>query len=74
MYAMVSMFLHGCLHAVSLSDFGGHMLSVYAIRFEDKFHTGIKGGIGVGGQVSAQGIVHMAAASCTWQLSWVHPR
>ena len=56
------------------------MLSVYAIRFEDKFHTGIKGGIGVGGQVSAQGIVHMAAplggpkvaAMCTWQLHHAH--
>ena len=82
MYAMVGMFLHGCPHAVSLSDVGGHMLSVYAIRFEDKFHTGIKGGIGVGGQVSAQGIVHMAAplggpkvaAMCTWQLPWLQPR
>ena len=38
------------------------MLSVYAIHFEDKFCTSKKGGIGVGGQVSAQGIMHMAAA------------
>ena len=35
------------------------MLSVGAIRFEDRF---FKGGIGGGGQVSAQGAMHMAAA------------
>ena len=43
------------------SDFGC-MLSVGAIRFEDRFCASKKGGIGGGGQVSAQGAVHMAAA------------
>ena len=38
-----------------LSDFGGHKLSV-------RFFTSRKGEIGEGGQVSAWGIVHMAAA------------
>ena len=38
------------------------MLSVGAIRFEDRFCASKKGGIGGGGQVSAQGAVHMAAA------------
>ena len=38
------------------------MLSVGTIRFEDRFCTGKKGGIGGGGRVSAQGAVHMAAA------------
>ena len=37
------------------------MLSADAIRFEDRFCTSKKGGIGGGGQVSAQGVVHMAA-------------
>jgi len=38
------------------------MLSVGAIRFEDRFCTSKKGGIGGGGRVSARGAVHMAAA------------
>ena len=38
------------------------MLSVGAIRFEDKFWASKKGGIGGGGRVSARGAVHMAAA------------
>ena len=46
-------------HLVS-SDFG-RMLSVGAIRFEDRFCASTKGGIGGGGQVSARGAVHMAA-------------
>ena len=37
------------------------MLSVGAIRFEDRFCTTKKGGIGGGGRVSAWGAVHMAA-------------
>ena len=43
------------------SDFG-RMLSVGAIRFEDRFCASKKGGIEGGGQVSARGSVHMAAA------------
>ena len=38
------------------------MLLVGAICFEDRFCASKKGGIGGGGQVSAQGAVHMAAA------------
>ena len=38
-----------------MSDFGGYMLSV-------RFFTSKKGGIGEGGQVSAQGNVHIAAS------------
>ena len=38
------------------------MLTVGAIYFEDRFYTSKKSGIGRGGQVSAQGTVHMAAA------------
>ena len=38
------------------------MLSVGAIRFEDRFCASKKGGIGGGGRVSAWGAVHMAAA------------
>ena len=38
------------------------MLSVGAIRFEDRFYTSKKGRIGGGGRVSARGAVHMAAA------------
>ena len=38
------------------------MLSVGAIRFEDRFCASKKGGIGGGGRVSARGAVHMAAA------------
>ena len=38
------------------------MLSVGAIRFEDRFYASKKGGIGEGGRVSARGAVHMAAA------------
>ena len=37
------------------------MLSVGAIRFENRFCASKKGGIG-GGRVSARGAVHMAAA------------
>ena len=40
---------------LSMSDFGGHMLSV-------RFFTSKKGGIGEGRQVSAQVIMHIAAA------------
>ena len=43
------------------SDFG-RMLSVGAICFEDRFCASKKGRIGGGGQVSAWGAVHMAAA------------
>ena len=43
------------------SDFG-RMLLVGAIRFEDRFFTSKKGGIGGGGWASAQVAVHMAAA------------
>ena len=46
---------------MALSDFG-HMLSVGAIRFEDRFCASKKGGIGGGGGVSAWGSVHMAPA------------
>ena len=46
---------------MALSDFG-RMLSVGAIRFEDRFCASKKGGIGGGGRVSALGAVHMAAA------------
>ena len=38
------------------------MLSVGAIRFEDRFYASRKGGIEGGGWVSARGAVHMAAA------------
>ena len=38
------------------------MLSVGAIRFEDRFFASKKGGIGGGGWVSAWGAMHMAAA------------
>ena len=37
------------------------MLSVGAIRFEDRFCASKKGRIGGGGRVSARGAVHMAA-------------
>ena len=46
------------------SDFGC-ILSLGTIRFEDRFRascTSKKGRIGGGGQVSARGAVHMAAA------------
>ena len=43
------------------SDFG-RMLSVGAIRFENRFCASKNGGIGGGGRVSAQGAMHMAAA------------
>ena len=43
------------------SDFGC-MLSVGAIRFEDRFFASKKGGIGGGEWVSAWGAVHIAAA------------
>ena len=43
------------------SDFG-HMLSVGAICFEDRFCASKKGRIGRGRRVSAWGAVHMAAA------------
>ena len=42
-------------------DFG-RMLSVGSIHFENRFYASKKGGIGGGGQVSARGAVHMAAA------------
>ena len=40
----------------------GRMLSVGAIRFEDRFCARKKGEIGGGKQVSTRGAVHMAAA------------
>ena len=40
----------------------GRMLSVGAICFDDRFCASKKVGIRGGGQVSAQGAVHMAAA------------
>ena len=40
----------------------GHMLSVGAICFEDRFCASKKGRVGGGGRVSARGAVHMAAA------------
>ena len=43
-----------------LSDYG-HMLSVGAIRFEDRFCTSKKGGVGGGGWVHP-------GVPCTWQL------
>ena len=43
------------------SDFGC-ILSVGAIHFEDRFCASKKGVIGGGGQISARGAVHMAAA------------
>jgi len=46
---------------MALSDFGC-MLSVGAIRFEDRFCASKKCGIAGGGWVSALGAVHMAAA------------
>ena len=45
------------------SDFG-HMLSVGAIRFEDRFCVSKKGGIGGGGWVHREVL-------CTWQLPWL---
>ena len=45
------------------SDFG-HMLSVGAIRFEDRFCTSKKGGVGGGGWVHP-------GVPCTWQLPWL---
>ena len=45
------------------SDFG-HMLSVGAIRFEDRFCASKKGGIGGGGWVHP-------GVPCTWQLPWL---
>ena len=38
------------------------MVSVGAVRFEDRFCTSKKGGIGGGGRVLAQGAMHMVAA------------
>ena len=46
-----------------LSDFG-HMLSVGAIRFDDRFCASKKGKIGRGG------LVHLGVL-CTWQLPWL---
>ena len=46
---------------MALSDFG-RMLSVGAIRFEDRICTSKKGKIGGDRQVSARGAVHTAAA------------
>ena len=44
------------------------MLSVGAIRFEDRFCK--KGGIQGGGQVLARGAVHMAAALAGCRKPW----
>ena len=38
------------------------MLSVGAVRFENRFYASKKGGKGGGGRVSAWGAVHMATA------------
>ena len=45
------------------SDFG-RMLLVGAIRFEDRFCTSKKGGIGGGGRIHPE-------LPCTWQLPWL---
>ena len=47
------------------------MLSVGAIRFEDRFCASKKGGIGGGGQVSARSAVHMAAALAGYRKALV---
>ena len=47
---------------MALSDFS-RVLSVGAIRFEDRFCASKKGGIGGGGHVSAWSAVHMVAWS-----------
>ena len=52
------------------SDFG-HMLSVGAIRFEDRFCASKKGGIEGGGWVSAWGGMHMAAALAGYRRALV---
>ena len=52
------------------SDFG-RMLSVGAIRFEDRFCASKKGGIGVGGRVLAQGAMHMATALAGYRKALV---
>ena len=57
-----------CLTAVVTTDdtiwhiLTGRMLSVGAIRFENRFCASKKGGIRGGGWVSGQGAVHMATA------------
>ena len=47
------------------------MLSVGTIRFEDRFSTSKKGGIGGGGQVSARGAMQMAAALAGYRKALV---
>ena len=45
------------------------MLSVDAISFEDRFCASKKGGVGRGGRISVQGIVHIVAlAGCRTAL------
>jgi len=47
------------------------MLSVGAIRFEDRFCASKKGGIGGGERVSAQGAMHMPAALAGYRKALV---
>ena len=49
-----------CMQVPLISS--GHMSSIGAIRFENRFCASTKCGIGGGGWVSAQGAVYMAAA------------
>ena len=46
------------------------MLSVGAIRYEDRFSATKRGGIGGGGRVSPQGAMHMAAAWLAVEKPW----
>ena len=47
------------------------MLPIGAIRFEDRFCASKNGGIGGGGQVSAQGAAHMAAALAGCRMAFI---
>ena len=47
------------------------MLSVGAIRFEDRFCASKKGGRGGGGRVSARGAMHTAAALASFRKALV---
>ena len=48
------------------------MLSVGTIRFEDRLCTRKKGGIWGGGQVSAWGALHMAAALAGYRKALIN--
>lgn len=50
------------------------MLSVGAIRFEDRFCASKKGGIGGGERVSAQSAMHMPAALAGYRKALVSTR